>query len=752
MSAFARLHPDIQRWIYEQRWGTLRPIQVDAIERFQDSQDDLIISAPTAGGKTEAAFLPVISAMAPNPHGSVRAIYIGPLRALINDQFRRCEDLCLAAEIPVHRWHGDVGQAERKKLVQEPGGILLITPESIESLLINRSSHVRRIFADPIAVVIDELHVFPGTDRGLHLRSLLHRIDLLAGRRIRRIGLSATLGDPALVAAWLRPHDAAGVHIIQDTNTPRELRARIHAYVDPHRSQDDSPPPPVTSCDQSAGPCETPTVPLALETASGMPTVARQIIDIWRHHPEGVNLVFGNSKRDIESCAVQLRQLLISERIPDDRILVHHGSLSRELREETEQLLQAGGHRICLCSSTLELGIDIGSVRAVGQLGAPWSVASFAQRLGRSGRRAGEIPTIRQYIHVADPEDTFPVAEDPIGSLELDLVRAAAVLSLHLDHWCEPIDTSIRDLTVRIQQILSIIAQFNGIRADAIHVQVSALDGLGPLAPAAFGTLLRHLAAQDILEQIGNGDIILGPAGQQIANSRDFYAVFIGSDDYRVLHGDHPIGLVPATLILAPGDGLTLAGRTWRVIDVDMTKRTIEVVPGRGEKPLGFGGRGQLLHQRVVDQMRSILDGSVDVLAMLDKAAVRSLQGACAAYQHLDLRARWHTGATRPILWTWLSGCANLALAELLAAAGARATTFDVGLACEGSVDVVDLLKRAMSVSDEALHTHLANCGLPIPGKYDHLAPAEELVRQHMERDIDLTAARLWLQNCLKMD
>lgn len=756
MSAFERLHYDVQRWIFDQGWGSLRQVQVEAIERFFTTQDDLIISAPTASGKTEAAFLPVLTQIATQASGSVQVVYVGPLKALINDQFRRCELLCEAASIPVHRWHGDVGQADRKRLMEEPAGVLLITPESIESLLINRSGAVRRLFSGLEAVVIDELHVFPGSDRGLHLRSLLHRLDLLAGRRVRRLGLSATLGDPQLVASWLNPEHPDQVHVIVDGQVPREIRARIHAYVNPlegeirgsfghdEASVETYPATEATS-DQSEAEAKEMGMNMPLQTDSGMPTILRQTADLWRHHPAGINLVFGNRKTDLERQAVWLRHLIAQERIPTDRILIHHGSLSRDHREDTERTLHQGGHRICLCTATLELGIDIGSVRAVGHLGPPWSVASMAQRLGRSGRRPGEIPTIRTYVEVEDPDDTEAIAEDPISALEIDLVQALAILSLHLDHWCEPTNTSIRDLTVRIQQILSVIAQFNGIRADRLYAVVAAAGGLGAMPADQFKQLLRHLASKEVIEQIGNGDLLLGPVGQEIANDRGFYAVFMGGDEYRIVHDDRLIGQLPATIMVTPGDSLTLGGRSWRVVEIDQGRSSVFVVPGRGLKPLTTGGEGFGLHERVANRIREILGGTEVFDALLDPAAQRALISARAAYHHLNLAQNAVTAGQSTLLWTWGSGRMNLALAELLKASGTSAETTPVGVSLTGVNSFEKALAMAKGISDQQLVASLEDQSLPLAGKYDHLAPFELLATQHIERDIDLAAARRFL-------
>ena len=224
--AFDRLHPSLQEALYRMRWTKLRQIQVDAIHEVFDGTGDLIIAARTAAGKTEAAFLPILSRMLEKPSAGIRAVYVGPLKALINDQFSRLEELCQEAEIPVHKWHGDVSSSPKRRLLEQPSGVLLITPESIESLFVNHAQRLTSVFSALGFIVIDELHSFIGTERGAHLRSLVCRLAAKSREPVRRAGLSATLG-PEIDSArrWLRPSEPDGVRL----SKPRE---EIHPVED----------------------------------------------------------------------------------------------------------------------------------------------------------------------------------------------------------------------------------------------------------------------------------------------------------------------------------------------------------------------------------------------------------------------------------------------------------------------------------------------------------------------------------------
>ena len=203
MSLFKRYAPFIQDFIYRNHWESLRAIQVAAGEVIFDSDDNLLLSASTASGKTEAAFFPILTLFQEEMPRSVGALYIGPLKALINDQFLRLNELCREAGIPVWHWHGDVARSQKSRLLKNPSGILQITPESLEALLLRRHSEIPHLFGDLRFVVIDEVHSLLRGDRGGQTLCLMERLSRLAGVNPRRIGLSATIGDPERTGRFL---------------------------------------------------------------------------------------------------------------------------------------------------------------------------------------------------------------------------------------------------------------------------------------------------------------------------------------------------------------------------------------------------------------------------------------------------------------------------------------------------------------------------------------------------------------------
>ena len=394
--SFDRLARPVQRWIWDKGWSELRDIQDRAINAVLDTEVDLIIAASTASGKTEAAFLPLISQVLESPgSGGFDLVYIGPLRALINDQFGRLQDLCLQTDLPVHPWHGDISANAKARARKSPRGVLLITPESLEALFVLRGLEIPRLFAATRAVVIDELHALLDSERGIHLRSLLSRVERACGRNIRRIGLSATLGDMELTRQFLRPDNPTHVLLIQSVSRGQELKVQLRGYLtgtkkaDPHG--------------------------LAAKTA-----LAQHMFTKMRGQQ---NLFFAGSRQNVEYYADHLRQLSENLGVPNE-FYPHHANLARDHRLFVEDRLKSATlPTSAVCTSTLELGIEIGDIACVAQIGAPHSVSSLRQRLGRSGRRAGAAAVLRMYV----TGEKLDALSNPVDRLRLDLIRSVAM-------------------------------------------------------------------------------------------------------------------------------------------------------------------------------------------------------------------------------------------------------------------------------------------------------------------------------------
>jgi ATP-dependent Lhr-like helicase len=387
---FHSLDPRIQRWIWAQGWTSLRAIQQDAAAPLLAGENDVILAAATSAGKTEAAFFPLLTRLLEQENGFL--LSISPLKALINDQTQRLGALCETLDLPVLGWHGDVTASKKLRFLKQMKGVLIITPESLEALFVNKGTTIPALARAARAIVIDELHSFIGTERGKQVQSLLNRLDLAAGRKIVRVGLSATLGDKALAAEFLRPDNSRNVITVDTGSDGYELKLTVRGYMNDWQKVPEQ--VTATQIDQTKEQALEQASPLALQGEPEDDAVgsARYAIGeyLYRELRGSNNLVFPNSRSKVEEYTDLLRRRCERERVPNE-FWAHHGSLSREYREETESALKAGvTAATAVCTTTLELGIDIGNIRSVVQIGAAPSVASLRQRIGRSGRRAGE--------------------------------------------------------------------------------------------------------------------------------------------------------------------------------------------------------------------------------------------------------------------------------------------------------------------------------------------------------------------------
>jgi ATP-dependent Lhr-like helicase len=627
-TAFDKLHPKIQRWIWAKGWNELRDAQERAVEPVLAGNQDLIIAAATASGKTEAAFLPICSALlgaqlSPTPPAGsvepasavgasgVQALYVSPLKALINDQYGRLDALCEHLELPVHRWHGDVAGSRKAKVLAHPDGILLITPESLEALLVVHGPKIARLFAGLRYVVIDEMHSFLGTERGAQLQSLLHRVELALRRRVPRIGLSATLGDLSAAKNFLRPGRGEHVNEITAADDTQELRLQLRGY--------ETAPAELTAAEVEQVEARGEQVEAEDLTAGDRLAIADHLFATLRGTD---NLIFANSRRAVEIYADLLRRRCHAARVPNE-FVPHHGSLSKELREDAEARLKDRTLPVsAVCTSTLEMGIDIGSVTSIAQLGAPHTVAGLRQRLGRSGRR-GDAATLRLYI----TEEKVTPQTPPPDALRADLVQAVAMVNLLLRPWNESPDTGGLHLSTLTQQLLSLIAQHGGVTPLQAHQVLCQHGPFSRVHPELFKKLLRALAAEkvDLITQASDGLLLLGTAGERLVNHYSFYAAFRTGVEYRLVANGRTLGMMPVDYPLMPGSLLIFGGRRWKVLTVDDHDKIVELTRSSGGRPPQFAGSGGAgVADEVRREMLAIYQ-SADIPAYLDANAVRLL-------------------------------------------------------------------------------------------------------------------------------
>ncbi|WP_216688234.1 DEAD/DEAH box helicase [Hymenobacter siberiensis] len=572
--AFHLLAEPIRRYVRDQRWEELRPIQAAAIQHILADDDNYILASRTASGKTEAAFLPILSKVDFRQPG-VRVLYVSPLIALINDQFQRVETLCQYLDVPVTKWHGEASRTEKKKLLDQPAGILLITPESLEAMFVHAPRSVKTLFSQLDYVVIDEIHSFLGTDRGLQLQSLLARLRRAGRARFAVVGLSATIGDYAEAKRFTG--EAARTKVLLD-RAGKEMHTQFR-YFPADRSGAD--------------------LPLDL------------LKDLYKQTSRSKALIFPNTRGLAEVVAVKLR--LISDRVHGHaNYFSHHSSVHKEVREYVEHFAKHNQRQpFCIaCTSTLELGIDIGSVDKVVQIDAAQSVASLIQRVGRSGRRDGAASELLLY------------ATNPWS-----LVQSLACWLLYQDGFVEPLRAARHPYDLLLHQALSIVKERAGIGRAALLKELLANTAFTEIAPAAANEILDELLRIDWLEALG-GELIIGVEGEFTVNSREFFSVFKTEPVFKVVHAGKTVGEIPYSLQVQEQENLFLAARTWKITGIDGATKRIEVVPARdGKRPI-FSGGGGTVHPRIREKMLEILVSPDDYpeLDELSQLALRSLR------------------------------------------------------------------------------------------------------------------------------
>ena len=619
--AFDLLAKPVQRWVWQQRWPALHDIQEQAVSPILSGRDVLISSA-TASGKTEAAFLPVCSALEDTAAGSLGVIYIAPLKALINDQRRRLEELFECIDAPVTPWHGDIAGHIKRRLVDRPRGALLITPESLEALFVTRGTSVPGLAQDLRFIVVDELHAFIGTERGRQLQSLMHRLEVAAGKSIPRIGLSATLGDTGLAAEFLRPGRGTEVEQITSSAQGREVKLLVRGYLRERPTSSQSGEDSAADGDEVVD---------EDEAKSDEIDIAQHLYGTLRG---STNLAFANRRSDVELYADLLRRLADKGNLPNE-FLAHHGSLSREIREDAEDRLRGPRPTTVVATTTLEMGIDIGSVDAIAQIGPPGSVASLKQRLGRSGRKPGSPSVIRLYVQEEEINENSALTVQ----LRVRLVQTVAMIRLLLQRWVEPPAPFALHLSTLVQQVLSLIAQHGGVRAADAYRALCVSGPFDSVGPATFAQLLRDLAAHEMLTQTHEGTLALDLKGERLINHYDFYAAFSTPDEWRLVTGTRTLGTLPVTFPLLIDSYLIFAGRRWRVVGIDEERRIAELTRAAGGRlPLFLNG-GPLIHDRVRQEMRQVyLDD--DQPSFLDARGRELLREARTTFRRLELTKR----------------------------------------------------------------------------------------------------------------
>ena len=719
---FSRFPDFIKEYIYSHGWSELREVQLEAARVIFETDKNLLISSSTASGKTEAAFFPIISDVYDDPEckKSVSVLYIAPLKSLINDQFYRLDEILDMSGIPVTHWHGDVGAGHKSRLLKKPEGVLQITPESLESMLINRSNDIPRIFGSLRYVVIDEVHSMIGADRGNQVLCQLARIARLIGHHPRRIGLSATVGDIDLTARWLGAGSERETIAPIPTKAPLKWRLCLeHFYI-----QNDS---------------ELQTPESRLSTAPDEDRVGKAVLDpgyefLYDTVYGGKSIVFSNSREETEYVTATLRQIAKS-RSDDDIFLIHHGNLSASLREGAEEKMKDDTvRRAVTCATvTLELGIDIGKLDRVSQIGSPTTVSGFLQRLGRSGRR-GTPPEMIMVFREDTPLPNAPLPE----IIPWDLLRGIAIIDLYSEErFIEPPRIKKMPLSLAFHQTLSLLASGGELTPKALAARVLSLPPLSALSKETYRSLLVSMINNEYLELTEEKGLIVGLRGERIINSYKFYAVFKDSEDYTVRCDSEEIGTI--TTPPPVGDRFALAGRVWEVKEHDIARKLIFVKSVDGKMEISWPGDGGEVHTKLLLAMKKVLFGGKIYKYLGDNAAAR-LDNArrVAANAGMDNNMVAFLGGQSFVLFPWLGTRSFRTLRRLMQKYSSELGIFDIQSegcyyitfkAKDGAVgkEIVDAISNIIRRDGLDTHALIFDGECPVYDKYDEFIPPELL-------------------------
>ncbi|MFP3088836.1 DEAD/DEAH box helicase [Treponema sp. TIM-1] len=697
--AYSRLAPFVREYIYEKRWNTLKGIQEAAIAAILHGEDQVLIASGTASGKTEAAFFPILSLLAQNPSVSVGVLYIGPLKALINDQFARLGSLFSKGGIPVLPWHGDIPGGYKKKFLDNPAGILQITPESLEALLMKHPGKIAPLFKDLRFVIIDEVHAFMGSDRGAQILCHLGRIGRAAGVRPRRIGLSATLGDYGEALRWLALGTGGKAVLVYGEEPKRQVRLRLDYFNRENPGAGD-----------------------------------RYYRELYGQCRGKRCIIFTNSRLEAEETIARLRDL--AGQYHEDTVFhVHHGSISAALREEAErELREKEGPVVIAATATLELGIDIGSLDRVIQIGPPAGVSNLVQRLGRSGRRTGKAE-----IYFTCPEDTEKGQADDTR-IPWALLKTIAVIELYLkEKWIEAAPVKPFPFSLLCHQTLSFLSSHGESAPQDLARQILSLPPFAQIPGEDYRELLRRLLALDYLEKTEKGSLIIGLAGEKLVNHYSFYSVFPDEEIYRVTQEGQELGEIH--FIPPEGTNLVLGGRYWQVQGWDLRRREIMVIPGEeGGERVWRGSRGET-HSRIVERMRSILAEGELYPYLSEGARIRLDEGRRRA-RELNLMEDYVISIGPGVFFfiPWLGSRAMRTLAALFRHKEIRKRLCLNSCSREkeyifritSELSVSELRNRLKSIFDQGIPPEYAAAGdIPLTDKYDYLLPPELRRKQY---------------------
>ena len=726
---FARFPDFIREYIYLHSWESLRDIQIAAAKTIFTTDHDLLLTSSTASGKTEAAFFPILAQIFERQASSISVLYIAPLKSLINDQFGRMQEVLDESGITVTHWHGDVARSQKKKLLEHPEGILQITPESLEAMLINRSNDIKRLFGDLQFIVLDEIHTLTGTDRGNQILCQIARIERIIGHSPRRIGLSATLGKPELAARWLSFGDGRKTDIPRFFEEKSRWRLGMeHFYIR----------------DQSFDQTKSATEKRKEDNASAiLDTGYEYVYDCVKDRKA---LVFSNSREETEYVCATLRQIAKKRNDPDV-FLIHHGNLSASLREEAEMKMKDEEIMAVTCATvTMELGIDIGRLERVVQIDSPNTVSGFLQRLGRSGRR-GQPPEMMMVFREEEPLPNAPLPQ----LIPWGLLRAIAIVQLYIEErFIEPPRQKKEPFSLLFHQTLSFLASHGEMTAARLAEHILALPPFSQVSKELYKALLVSMLNMDFLEMTEEKGLIVGMAGERLLSSFKFYAVFSDSEDFTVRCDSEEIGTI--TTPPPVGDRFALAGRVWEVLELDAQRRLIYVKAVEGKMEISWPGEFGEIHTRILERMKQVLCEDTDYPYLKENAKQRlEVARAVARNTGMTEHSLIHLGGYTWCLFPWLGTRSFRTLRKMIGTVSAQLGIS--GMDYEGSCymsfrmekgsgkDLIDTLKSRFGYGSVSPLSLVSPTELPAFEKYDEYVPGELLRHAYAIDRLDISEA-----------
>ncbi|MDR2760385.1 MAG: DEAD/DEAH box helicase, partial [Rickettsiales bacterium] len=640
-------------------------------------------------GKTEACFLPIISNIIKTAAPGIKILYVSPLKALINDQFLRIEKLCEELRFPVVKWHGDASRKDKIDLLENPDGILLITPESIESLFINKYRQLKNLFQNLEYAVIDEIHSFISGARGNHLFSLLNRLEKIIGKKVVKIGLSATINGAEVIQKWLNYENPDGVKVIK-SNEAAGLRGEVKGYV------------------KESLICE----------------------DLFKIIRNEKNLIFANSKSKLEEYCVRAREFSKREKILN-RFYIHHGSLSKEIRETIEIKLKNETNIGVFCTNTLELGIDIGDIDKIVFLDAPNSVSSFTQRIGRSGRKAADR-NFKMLIWEEENSNKLPIND----KLRLNIVKSIAMTELLArEKWSEPLEMRLNYSTIT-HQILSLLGSTGNIDIGDIYriIIIEAYKNL--ITKKKFLKIIKSLRDKEIIYQTQNGSIALAEEGENIVHNHKFYPAFATKDEYEIIFNDSPIGFMDIEdMNIDVGENIIISGSQWKITAIKREMKKILVKKSTGGRAVFISmGGGGIEHGKIHEKMRDIYEEKIGNFPYIDKNAKILLQEGIEEYKIAKNNSLLIFGGTRK------QNTARFVFLNSLNDKKEFLEDLHIGFYHpEGKDFLKNILKKVNITRQKIYNTLIEKEKLTIgANKFDYLLPKKLLIEEYIEDNFEL--------------